>query len=70
MVSNLLKNSPNSFIFVFINQITSHEKISHNQYLNSVLLHATNDDQLFYLFLYFHMVFNNSSLFMSMSKLN
>jgi hypothetical protein len=30
---------------------------------------TTNDNQLFYFFLCFHMVFNYSSLFMSMSNL-
>jgi hypothetical protein len=37
--------------------------------LSFTLLRITNDDQLFFFFLCFHMVFNNSLLFMSMSNL-
>jgi hypothetical protein len=39
--------------------------------LNFVLLHTTSDNQLslIFFFLIIHMVFNNSSLFMSMSNL-
>jgi hypothetical protein len=37
--------------------------------LSSVLLRTTNNDQLFLFFLCFDMVFNNSSLYMSMSNL-
>jgi hypothetical protein len=32
-------------------------------YLNSTLLHITNDNQLFYFFLGFDTILNNSSLF-------
>jgi hypothetical protein len=39
------------------------------QNLSFVLLHITNDDQILSFFWCFDMVFNNSSLFMSMSNL-
>jgi len=71
--------SQNSHLHFFIGnyklclKFTFHCKLGNWQiilplyHLGSTLLRTTNDNQFF--FLCFHMVFNNSSLFMSMSNL-
>ncbi len=75
---NLLKSHPKTPTFISLLVITNYALSLHFivnlaqiilplYHLGSTLLRTTNDNQFF--FLCFHMVFNNSSLFMSVSNL-
>jgi hypothetical protein len=63
--------------FPSVNSTTFAKALAHFEYITikkielraALLVAATSDNQLFLKKLFFHMIFNNSSLFMSMSNL-